>query len=269
MSVDTAILHGLERILGDPSLSAEAKVHHVRSSLLAAYNEILRMQLLQQLGPVVQAGPFAGMTFHERQVEGCYLPKLLGCYEEELHPTLFDMAQRASYERIINIGCSEGYYAVGLARLFPEAHVFAFDVNETGQAACRQLATKNGVSDRVQVAGLLTADALNTLIQGRTLLVCDIEGAEFDLLNPEHVPALRHADMIVELHHDYIQKPELGTRFLASFEPSHTVEQIPHQGRNPNAFEVLKPLSQLVQWLCVCEYRPCPTPWGVFKAKSL
>jgi hypothetical protein len=41
---------------------------------------------------------------------------------------------------------------------------------------------------------------LNYLMTDRTLVVVDVEGAEFSLLNPDHAPALRKADLLIEIH---------------------------------------------------------------------
>jgi len=42
--------------------------------------------------------------------------KLLGFYEQPLQPYIEQVIQ-TGYPTIINIGCAEGYYAVGLAHL--------------------------------------------------------------------------------------------------------------------------------------------------------
>jgi hypothetical protein len=66
------------------------------------------------------------MIYGKDIAEGCAVPKLLGCYEQELHPAL-NRAIDTDYGVILNIGCAEGYYPVGLARVLPTAHVIAFD----------------------------------------------------------------------------------------------------------------------------------------------
>src|SRR4051794_40351820 len=84
--------------------------------LFAKYRSVLiQNTLLQQCGPQVQTGPFAGLEFARASAEGCHVPKLLGCYERELHG-LVEAAVADGYDDIVNIGCAEGYYAVGLAR---------------------------------------------------------------------------------------------------------------------------------------------------------
>src|SRR5918997_1281919 len=74
---------------------------------------------------VVQAGPFRGMRYSPRLTASdtllshTLLPKLVGCYEVELHDTLAAVFKR-KYRQVINIGCAEGYYAVGLALNLPD-----------------------------------------------------------------------------------------------------------------------------------------------------
>ncbi len=60
----------------------------------------------------------------------------------------------AAYETVLNIGCPEGYYAVGMARHMPATRVLAFDLNPVAQQTCVVLAAKNDVAKRVQVEAL-------------------------------------------------------------------------------------------------------------------
>ncbi len=68
---------------------------------------------------VVQSGPFAGMKLSQNEVwkDGNLGTKLLGCYEKELHGFIEDEIKRLSNRpsRIVDIGCAEGFYSVGLA----------------------------------------------------------------------------------------------------------------------------------------------------------
>ena len=59
-------------------------------------------------------GPLAGMDFLPQSAEGCHIAKLLGCYEQPLQPFIEEAIANA-YPTILNIGCAEGYYAVGMA----------------------------------------------------------------------------------------------------------------------------------------------------------
>jgi len=122
--------------------------------LLAKWRSVLiQNTLLQQQGTVVMEGPLKGLDFLPQSAEGCHIAKLLGCYEQPLLPYI-DAAIRENYPLILNIGCAEGYYTVGMARRMTATRLLAFDLNPKAQQVCAELAAKNGVSDRVTVGAL-------------------------------------------------------------------------------------------------------------------
>jgi 2-polyprenyl-3-methyl-5-hydroxy-6-metoxy-1,4-benzoquinol methylase len=84
--------------------------------------------IVKRHGLVVLDGPFAGMRYVPQAAGSSLLPKLLGCYEAELHPTLTSVFS-LNYRQVVDVGCAEGYYAVGLATRILEARVFAFDTD--------------------------------------------------------------------------------------------------------------------------------------------
>jgi len=79
-------------------------------------SRMIARALRDQNGGRVLGGPFAGMAYVEDATEGALAPRLIGTYEDELHPYLAE-ALAADPEVILDIGCAEGYYAAGLARL--------------------------------------------------------------------------------------------------------------------------------------------------------
>ena len=84
------------------------------------------------------------MSFVAQSSEGCHVAgKLLGCYEQPLQPYLKRAIDR-NYETLINIGCAEGYYAVGLAIAMPNTNSLAFDIKRlNARKACSDLAEKS------------------------------------------------------------------------------------------------------------------------------
>lgn len=233
---------------------------------LAAKHRALLLQntLLSEYGPQVLAGPFAGMNFVRNVAEGCCVPKLLGCYEQELHPYV-EQAIAEDYAQVLNIGVAEGYYAIGLARRMPNAKIFAFDVDRNAQRICAEVAKANGVSERVRVGGLFRGEDFESFSRGRTLLVCDIEGAEKVLLDPQAYPALQRMDVIVELH-DCLE-PGLSTTVPARFAASHDITLVKQAGRATPLPPVFEQLSHLDQLLAVWEWRTGPTPWAIMRAR--
>ncbi|MGO9452549.1 MAG: hypothetical protein ACLQDV_16145 [Candidatus Binataceae bacterium] len=193
-------------------------------------------------------------------------PKLLGCYEEELHRPLKELVARRPV-KILNIGCAEGYYAVGLARLVPGAEVLAYDICTKAQAICRLTAEANGVNSRVRVIGECTPAALRTAIakEGRTLIVMDCEGAELALLDPAAVPELASCDILAECH-DFLDRAITAT-LHQRFMTSHVVENIVEGARDPNKYALVRQWPALDRWLVVNEGRPEMMNWLVCRAR--
>jgi len=213
-------------------------------------------------GSVVAFGPFKGTKLPEGSSwgEGEFTPKVLGCYEEELHPAIEKaIARRPS--KIINVGCAEGYYAIGLARRVPDAQVFAFDTDEGAQAICRSAASDNGVADRISVEGACTSERLRAIAAGnaRSLVVMDCEGAELSLLDDPTVAALVKCDVIVECH-DFADRT-LTPTLLRRFASTHVVETIQEGPRDPGKYMQLRTLNSIDRWLAVCEFRPEHMHW--------
>lgn len=244
---DQAILYDLLRLLG-----------RWRSHMLA--NTYVRTQ-----GRRIWSGPFAGMDYMEAATEGALIPRLIGTYESELHPHLAAFAAEG-LDLVIDVGCAEGYYAVGLARMMPDVEVHAFDIDEKARNACEELARRNAVSDRVVIGGEFKPDGFEAYAGRRVLVLVDAEGAEVDILQPSLSPALAQMNLIVETHNVY--RPRALETMIERFSPTHEIERVDQQ---PKTFEmppVLKGLTHLDQLLAVWEWRQQPTPWLVMRPKG-
>ncbi|WP_428929737.1 hypothetical protein [Marinibacterium sp. SX1] len=170
----------------------------------------------------VTAGPFAGMRYPDAAATGsALLPKLAGSYESEL-AEFIEIARSRDYGLILDIGCAEGFYAVGLARLFPDARVLAYDVDAGARAMCRRMAEANDVADRVDIQGFCDTARLKELAGApRALLFADCEGFEAELFTAETAPALAGHDIIIECH-DF-KDPTITPGIVAAFSASHDV----------------------------------------------
>lgn len=171
---------------------------------------------------VVAGGAFAGMRYPDAAATGsALLPKLAGSYENELDGFL-DVVRGRDYGLIVDIGCAEGYYAIGLARLFPTAQVLAFDVDAVAREMCRRMAEANGVADRVAIHGLCDSERLKDLAGGpRALIFADCEGYEAELFTKETASALAGHDILIECH-DF-KDPTITPGIVAAFSDSHDI----------------------------------------------
>jgi len=218
----------------------------------------------RRTGQCVRSGPFVGMRYAADSVGSAYIPKLLGIYETELTAEVENICRHRP-GLIVDIGAAEGYYAVGLAMRNPQAKITAFEMNPQGQAALREMAALNRVSNRIEVRGKCEpADLAATLGDSpRPIVVCDVEGYEATLLDPKVVLALTKAAILVELH-DFIV-PGITDELKRRFKTTHTIKHIWQKPRSRSQFPWntlgtrLLPKSYL-DW-SVSEWRPVQMSW--------
>ncbi len=154
---------------------------------------------IEMHGTVVQAGPFAGLVYPlDVALDRVSTPKLLGSYEEELHPIL-QLATGREYECVIDIGSAEGYYSSGLARLL-RVPVYAYEPEPKEKAHSSLMAKINGVQDLVRMEDLFTIEDIRRFAEKRAFVICDCEGFEEVLFRPEIVSLTRNWDLLIELH---------------------------------------------------------------------
>ena len=154
----------------------------------------------------VQNGPFRGMNYPAIQSVGSSIyPKLLGCYEKELWETVAYLKNK-DYSEIIDIGCAEGYYAVGFGIGIPNAKVYAYDTSENARTLCEKMAKLNSIGNQVTIKSECTPEELQSFpFTDRGLVICDCEGCEKGLFNQRNVQNLVNCDLLIETH-DFIDE---------------------------------------------------------------
>lgn len=174
----------------------------------------------------VLEGPFAGMRYHRIVYAGSTLERTLGVYEKEIFPAVERLiAWRPDV--VVDIGTSDGFYLVGLARRLPEVRAVGYDMLSICRHLTRRLIRLNGVGDRVQVRGKCEAADLERVLSSgkRPAVFSDCDGGEDPLMRPDVVPSLKRAIILIELHDVFI--PGISEEIRRRFEPTHMVELIP------------------------------------------
>jgi hypothetical protein len=212
-------------------------------------------------GYEVLRGPFTGLRYPQDlalRIEA-FSSKLLGTYEMELHEAIEQLVQRPT-SVVVNIGASDGYYAIGLARRLAGATVHAFDTNEAHHEVLRSIARENELADRVVVRGECDTAVLQELAED-ALVVSDCEGCERALLDPTRVPGLQTARLLVECH-DLID-PGVTDVLTDRFSSTHELELIPTRPRWVSDYQELSFLPLVTQQLAIHEFREGPMHWLV------
>jgi SAM-dependent methyltransferase len=241
----------------------EQRLDHERLYPLEWANRRVR----DRFGNRVQSGPFAGLAYPDWAMSrvDLFSPKVLGSFERELH-TRIDSMVAAQPRIVINIGAAEGYYAVGLARRLPAATVLAYEQREDLRADLQAIAELNEVSDRVCIEGHCDLDALAGAVSPGALVVCDCEGCETALLDPEAVPELGSCDLLVEAHDLLV--PEATATLEARFAGTHAIETIAAQPRYVDELPELGFLPLVTAQLAISEFRTGPMQWLTMRPRA-
>ncbi len=173
----------------------------------------------------VKSGVFSGMKYPElKSSSGALSPKLFGLYEKEIQPVIEKIC-RDNYTEIVNIGCAEGYYAVGLAMRISTAKVFAYDINKEAIRLCEKMAKLNNVDKRIITGSFCDVETLKSIpFTKKGLIICDCEGYEKELFVEELIPFLTGHDLLIEIH-DFIDI-NISSLICQRFEKTHEIETI-------------------------------------------
>ena len=221
-------------------------------------------------GNRVLSGPFLGLRYGDFSFGSTHLPKLLGTYEREL-AGLFTAANLGQYGAFINFGCAEGYYTNGIAHALKEHlgrsdfQVIGIDLNEQALEESRRISRLNGLTVAVAPAFDFSSGTRGV---GKTLIICDVEGAEIDLMRPERFAAMDRTDFIIEVHdvpRTAAILDELQQRFSATHERS-VILSLPREARDfPREF--LLPVSDAVKMEAMDERRVNGLRWLNLRSK--
>lgn len=171
----------------------------------------------------VVRGPFKGLVYPKGRYHGRF-QKIIGSYEAETHQFLEAIIKHGNYSSTVNLGAADGYYAVAFAKFLPNTPTHAFERGEHYHSVIAHFAELNGVSQQVIMHGNGDIRTLAELSVGETpLLICDVDGAEFELMDPVRIPWLTRASILVELHEFAVPKIEATLR--QRFQGTHTIQK--------------------------------------------
>jgi hypothetical protein len=220
----------------------------------------------------VISGVFQHLRYPSTQSFGSALwPKLIGVYESELSGVMKSILKRR-YKYSLDVGCAEGYYAVGLAVHGQVDQIMAYDISEKAQALCKEMAKENKVENKVTVLGDCGAEMLANFDFGqRSLIICDCEGYEKELFTIQNIYNLANCDILVEVH-DFVDK-EISHRLRQLFSMSHSVQCIKSISDSEKALKYkipdIRESNYEIKYRLFREGRPEIMEWFFFEPKTV
>jgi hypothetical protein len=211
--------------------------------------------IIQKISPdfSILNGPFKGMKYPSIDITELTLaPKITGSYEGHLTPLIYKIID-SPYDNIIDVGCAEGYYAVGLAKKIPQSVVHCFDINEFDLNFCKQMAHVNNASNLTFNKFCYPETLINFKYGKRTLIFCDCEGYEIELFTGEVIAALKNTDVLIELHDVF--NPMISSTLIKRFEKTHHVEVLNNSDVEYASLKGLEHITAAEKAFAVYEHR--------------
>ena len=244
-----------------------------RSETVRERQERISIETWEACEGLVRYGPFSGMTLSGDTWWGRsdLGSQCLGFYEPEVLDHIMSKPV-GYYESFVDIGAADGYYAVGMLHAKLANEVYCFELAEAGQKAIKRNWEQNGSIGQLSVLGKAEYDTLELTINraaNPTLILIDIEGAEFDLLDHDTIELIRHCEVIVEIHHwipDFQHNYERLLRDLARY---FKIRRLPAKDREVNQMAELRCYTDDNRALLISERRPSLMRFPAFGTSGL
>lgn len=205
----------------------------------------------KQAGSRILAGPFAGVLLEKLNWgRRDFVAYSAGIYEQEV--LSYFVNTKGHFKMFIDIGAADGYYAVSTLKNNFFEYVHAFEKSSTSREIIKFNAELNQVSQKLSIHGKFDIGFEKYLgvdfDWGSTLILSDIEGAEFELFDADLLSEISGAHIIIELHKRNRSDVEIQKfqELLAEF---NAVSFIKSHERNVYKFADYNPMSEDLRYL--------------------
>ena len=228
---------------------------------------ILSSKISKIYNNTVQQGPFKGMIINEDQFwgPGDRSSKILGLYEKEIQDLIVSIQKDKNYSTFVDIGGADGFFAIGslVNNLFEKCEVF--EISKKGRNSIQKNSKKNNVYDSIKIhdkaskRSLIKIDNINN-----SLILCDIEGGEYELFDEKLINEIYPSDIIIEIHKD---KENSLVNFEKRFTKTYSLTKITQEPRSLKNFKELENINDNNRALIMSEGRSGIQEWWYLSPK--
>lgn len=183
---------------------SSARLEQFRAETVSMRRERLSKELFAKMQGRVGYGPFKGLELDPLPGWGQsdLGSMLLGCYEIEVMAELHSSEFQAR-RHFVDVGAADGYYAVGTLANGRFDSADCFELTEIGRETIARNAARNAVEEKIRVLGEADSNLPMRIPEtdwSNTVILCDIEGAEFTVLDQKCLERMQGAMIIIEIH---------------------------------------------------------------------
>lgn len=212
----------------------------------------------------VKRGYAEGITYPESAVAriGFLSTKLIGAYEHELDAVL--EAEVPGHDFFVDIGSGEGYYCLATARRFPSVTAIGYETDDAERSMAEKMATMNGV--QCEFRGTAGPEEIAGIPEGRLFLMTDIEGYEYEFVDPAKIPRLYESTMLIEVHP--ATREGLRQILIDRFAGTHDATVVEGQPKRLADYPELEGWPPARANIALTEGRPALPEWLLLKPRK-
>jgi hypothetical protein len=258
---------GLRKIFSLLALNERGMSHAINKK-----RKLLALNLSSQFKYTIKYGPFKGMVFSRDHWWGISdrAAMLLGIYEEEVLNSIMTVSNK--YDVFIDLGAADGYYSIGslISQKFRAS--YSFEISTKGREVIEKNATLNKVSDKLHIFGEATKVFYKNIPKkdlNSSVILIDIEGAEFSLLDGEVFSHIKESIIFIELHDWFFKDGEKKiAKLLTDAKPFFNISTLTTTSRDLSKFPELLDYPDSERWLIASEGRSKLMTWLRLDPKS-
>lgn len=142
---------------------------------------------------------------------------------------------------------------------------YCYEANEGSRKLVRKNAGLNAIDDRIHIFGSAAKGfhrEIPSVVLASAVLLVDIEGSEFDLLDESAFMAFQNSVIFIELHEWFFEDGSIRLQKLKEdASATHRLSEMTTGARDLSQFPELDRLSDSDRWLVCSEGRPRRMSW--------
>ena len=222
---------------------------------------------------VISFGLFSGMKLSKNPWWGSYdqISKILGEYEKEVLEKLSYFLSLNKNSTFVDIGAADGFYAVGVAFKNLAKHTYAFEISQQGRSELKKNAILNQCYEKITILEKANKETLKKIYKElkNAVIIIDIEGSEYDLLDIDVLDLFKNSIVIIELHPNKIKNGKIRENELEENAKKYfKISKIYRDVYRPNSFKIFNELSDDERLLAFSEGRSRNPKWLVLEPKN-
>ncbi len=232
-----------------------------RKETVSERQKRVSLEVYDALGGAVRYGPFEGMQLSRTTWWGGsdLGAQCLGLYEPEISEALVTLAESGS-GTFIDIGAADGFYTTGMLFSGLARRAICYELSDFGRAAIEENWRNNGSPGKLEIYGEASESSIGSLDPAdlaNSLVLVDIEGAEFCIFTEAVFGALKTSSIVLEVHNWVSDFENLYAELLRRANEHFHIDVIPRREANTLNLPELRDFTDDNRLLLKSERRPC------------